>query len=90
MKSKAIETAALKLSPKEKAELSYKLLESLQNDETESIDKIWAEEAERRYDSILKNEVHLSESKSVFKEAISKYKYVPPPFGLLILIEAYT
>lgn len=43
-----IEAKALKLSPKERARLAGKLLESLEELSSEEGDRIWAEEALRR------------------------------------------
>ena len=43
-----IESKALKLSPKDRARLAGKLLESLEDLSSEESDRIWAEEAQRR------------------------------------------
>ncbi len=43
-----IEAKALKLTPKERARLAGKLLESLEDLSSEEADRIWAEEAQRR------------------------------------------
>jgi putative addiction module component len=43
-----IEKAALKLSPKARARLAEKLLESLEDLSQEENDRVWAEEARRR------------------------------------------
>ena len=43
-----IEAKALKLTPKERARLAGKLLESLEDLSSEETDRIWAEEAQRR------------------------------------------
>ena len=48
MSIKEIETAALKLIPKDRARLAGKLLESLENLSAEENELIWAQEAERR------------------------------------------
>ena len=48
MSIKEIETAALKLIPKDRARLAEKLLESLENLSEEENDLIWAREAQRR------------------------------------------
>ena len=43
-----IEAKALKLTPKERARLAGKLLESHEDLSSEEADRIWAEEAQRR------------------------------------------
>jgi hypothetical protein len=48
MSIKEIETAVLKLRPKDRARLAEKLLESLENLSEEENEIIWAQEAERR------------------------------------------
>lgn len=48
MSIKEIETAALKLVPKDRARLAGKLLESLEDLSKEENEFIWAKEAERR------------------------------------------
>ena len=74
MDIKALEAELLKLSPKEKASISYKLLESLESDETENIDEIWVNEALDRYNQIGDANKTLIDSELVIKEARSKYK----------------
>jgi hypothetical protein len=49
MSIKEIETAALKLVPKDRARLAGKLLESLEDLSEEENELIWANEAERRH-----------------------------------------
>ena len=49
MSVKEIETAALKLAPKERARLAERLLESLEHLSDEENETIWADEAERRH-----------------------------------------
>jgi hypothetical protein len=48
MSIKEIETAALKLIPKQRARLAEKLLESLEDLSEEENQRVWAQEAERR------------------------------------------
>lgn len=74
MKTHEIEKAALKLSAKERALLSYKLLESIDAETTEGIDKIWQNEVEERYEQIAKDRTKEKDSGMVLKEAKSKYK----------------
>ena len=40
----SLEAELLKLSPKEKAAITYKLLESLESDEPGNMDEIWVNE----------------------------------------------
>ena len=51
MSIKEIETAALKLIPKDRARLAGKLLESLENLSEEENELIWFLEAERRHEA---------------------------------------
>lgn len=74
MKTKEIEKAALKLSNKERAALSYKLLESIDAETADDIDKIWQKEVEARYNQIVNGKLKEENSELVIKEAKSKYK----------------
>ena len=74
MDLKLLEQELLKLSPKEKAAITYKLLESLENDETENIEEIWINEALERYYNVTGEGKNLVDSALVIKEAKSKYK----------------
>ena len=74
MDIKSLEAELLKLSPKEKASISYKLLESLESDENEDIDEIWVNEALNRYYQITGSNKNLIDSELVIREAKSKYK----------------
>ena len=48
MSTEELEAEALKLSPRERARLAERLLESLENLTDEENEKLWAEEAARR------------------------------------------
>ena len=48
MSTEELETEALKLSPKDRARLAERLLQSLENLTDEENARLWAEEAERR------------------------------------------
>ena len=74
MNIKTLEEELLKLPAKQRAELTLKMLESLENDETVDTDKIWLEESLRRYHSIESNKSELIDSESVIREAKSKYQ----------------
>jgi len=70
MDLQTLESELLKLSPKEKASLTYKLLESLEVEGTEDFEEIWLTEALNRY----KDRSKLIDIDLVIKEAKSKYK----------------
>jgi len=71
---KEIEKAALVLSSKKKASLSYKLLESIDSENVTDTDKIWQKEVDARYKQLIKNTAKEKDSESVIREAKSKYK----------------
>ncbi len=48
MSNDELETEALKLTPRERARLAERLLQSLENLSDEETARMWAEEAERR------------------------------------------
>ena len=48
MSTEELETEALKLTPRERARLAERLLQSLENLSDEENARLWAEEAERR------------------------------------------
>ena len=72
MDLQSLESELLKLSAKEKAAITYKLLESLESDESDNIDEIWVNEAIARYYQLSGDNV--VDSQSVIKEAKSKYR----------------
>ncbi|MEW6196509.1 MAG: addiction module protein [Bacteroidota bacterium] len=74
MKIQEIEKVALKLSSKERAALSYKLLESIDAESQDNIDKIWQQEVEERYNQITNSLTQTKNSELVIKEAKLKYK----------------
>lgn len=51
MSDKELRTAAMKLSPKKRAQLAERLLDSLNPEDQRRIDRAWAREAESRIDS---------------------------------------
>jgi hypothetical protein len=74
MKVIEIEKEALRLSSKERAALSYRLLESIDSENIDDIDEIWQKEVEKRY-AQLKTDISISKSADlVIKEAKSKYE----------------
>ena len=74
MDIKTLEKELLKLTPREKAAITYKLLESIEEDETGDLEKVWVEEALSRYYDIEKNRKVLIDGDLVIREAKSKYK----------------
>ncbi len=65
-----IETAALTLTPEERARLVLRLLDSLESptDSAEEIEKLWLVEAERRYKEIRTGAVEGIPADKVFAE----------------------
>jgi len=55
MDLKSLEAELLKLSPKERAIVTYKLLDSLESEESGDIQDIWINEALSRYDQLARN-----------------------------------
>ena len=74
MSIEEIEKAALSLTSKEKAILSFKLIESIDSDSDEEVDKIWLDEIEKRYRQILEKNVKTKNADTVIAEAKAKYK----------------
>jgi len=74
MDLKSLEAELLKLSPREKAIITNKLLESLDGEESTGIEDIWIDEALRRYDQISQNDKLTIDSDLIIKEAKLKYK----------------
>lgn len=74
MDLKLLESELLKLSPKERAIVTYKLLESLESEESGDIQDIWINEALSRYDQLARNSKLAVDSELIIKEAKEKYK----------------
>ncbi|MBA4406955.1 hypothetical protein C0389_06745 [bacterium] len=74
MSIKKIEKAALSLSAKERAELSYILLESIDSEDIQNIDKIWQDEVNDRYEQLKIDSSERRAAELVIKEAKSKYE----------------
>ena len=74
MDLKSLEVELLKLSAKEKAAITYKLLESLESDESGNIEEIWVNEALNRYYNITGGGDAVVDSELVIREAKSKYE----------------
>jgi putative addiction module component (TIGR02574 family) len=73
-KLKEIEENALRLSPHDRAELAEHLINSLDEAEDAEAERLWIEEAERRYKKYKAGKVEGIPAELVFKEARSKLK----------------
>lgn len=74
MDLKSLESELLKLTPRERAIVTYKLLNSLENEESEDVEDIWLDEALSRYDQIVKTGKFTVDRELIIREAKSKYK----------------
>jgi putative addiction module component (TIGR02574 family) len=72
LKVKEIEEEALRLHPHERAKLAEHLIHSLDEEEDPEAEKLWIEEAERRYREYKQGKVKTKPAELVFKEARSK------------------
>ncbi|KFD41159.1 hypothetical protein HX99_05660 [Peptococcaceae bacterium SCADC1_2_3] len=66
---KEIEEEALRLPPHERAQLAEHLINSLDEEEDREIERLWLEEAERRYQEYKESKVKTRPAELVFKEA---------------------
>jgi len=73
LKGKEIEEEALRLPSHEQAQLAERLIHSLDEEDPEA-DKLWREEAERRYRAYKEGKVKTKSADLVFKEARPKFK----------------
>ena len=73
LKVKEIEEEALRLPSHERAQLAERLIHSLDEEDPEA-EKLWVEEAERRYRAYKEGKVKTKSANLVFKEARSKFK----------------
>lgn len=74
MDLKSLESELLKLTPRERAIVTYKLLNSLENEESEDVKDIWLDEALSRYEQIVKTGKFTVDRELIIREAKSKYK----------------
>jgi putative addiction module component (TIGR02574 family) len=65
----ALETEALKLSPRSRAKLAEKLLQSLETLSEAESERLWAEEAQRRHDELETGTSVARSAEEVFREA---------------------
>jgi len=73
-KIKELEKEALRLPSHERARLAEHLIGSLDEEEDPEAERLWVEEAERRYQEYKKGKVSARPAKTVFKEARSKFE----------------
>lgn len=73
-KIKNVETEALSLPEKDRADLARVLLLSLGDADEPDVEAAWAEEAERRYEGLESGAVEAIPSERVFEEARSRLK----------------
>jgi putative addiction module component (TIGR02574 family) len=74
MKVKEIEEEALRLSSHERALLVEHLIGSLEPDDDPDAERVWIEEAERRYQEYKAGKVKSIPAEQVFKNARTKLK----------------
>lgn len=67
-------TEALSLSPRSRARLADKLLESLNEPRQREVNKLWAAEVEDRIDAYEKGEIKIIPGKRVFSNLRTKRK----------------
>ena len=72
LKAKKIEEEALRLPSHERAQLAEHLINSLEEEEDPQAERLWLEEAERRYQKYKEGKVKAKPAGSVFKDARSK------------------
>jgi hypothetical protein len=73
-KQEELETAALQLPERGRARLARILLLSLDESAEDETERIWAEEAEQRYQEIRRGEVVVEDSEEVFREARARLR----------------
>lgn len=73
MDIKSLEKELLKLTPREKAIITYKLLKSLDTEENQDYEDVWIDEALNRYNQISENKSLIHDFNLVIKESKSKY-----------------
>jgi hypothetical protein len=73
MDIKSLEKELLKLTPREKAIITYKLLKSLDTEENQDYEEVWIDEALTRYNQISEDKSLIHDFNLVIKESKSKY-----------------
>ena len=70
---KSLEKELLKLTPREKAIITTKLLESLDSEKDHDYEDVWIDEALTRYNQISKDKSFIHDFSLVIKESKEKY-----------------
>lgn len=73
MDIKSLEKELLKLTPREKATITFKLLESLDTEDDHDYEEVWIDEALNRYNQISKDKSFIHDFSMVIKESKEKY-----------------
>ena len=73
MDLESLELELLKLSPKERAIITYKLLESLEGEESGDIEDVWINEALSRYNQMVSSGKYAVDSELIIREAKAKH-----------------
>jgi len=74
LKVHELEKEALRLDPRERALLAEHLISSLDADEDPDVERLWIEEAERRYKEYKQGGVKGKPAEMVLREARAKFK----------------
>jgi len=74
LKLKDIEENALRLPPRDRAQLAEHLIHSLDESDDSDAERLWIEEAERRYREYREGKIKGIPAEVVFNEARSKLK----------------
>ena len=69
-----LETQALKLPPRERAALAEQLIASLDDLDDAEVERLWVDEAERRYQAYKKGKIPARLAEDVFRDAYGRIK----------------
>jgi len=73
MTTEQVESEALKLEPKARAELAEKLLRSLEDLSDEEIERLWVKEAIRRDAELDSGSASMRDAEDVFRDARARF-----------------
>ena len=73
MTTEQVESEALKLEPKARAELAEKLLRSLEDLSEEEIERLWVKEAIRRDAELDSGSASMRDAEDVFRDARARF-----------------
>ncbi|MBC8042588.1 MAG: addiction module protein [Rhizobacter sp.] len=74
MSIEQVESEAMKLSPRERARLASKLLNSLDANAAENNEELWTQESEQRYEALASGKVQGIDADTALQEARAKLK----------------